>query len=185
MCINDRVLSAYVDRELSEIQQSGIEEHLRICTICRERAHALNTVRNQVKKSGINVDQFVKETVWTRLVHSTSTSKDLDFWHRGFVLSPTLMVSLSFMFFIVIGIGLFWALPNKNNTSYIINHTDSTFSSEDFPVEVPIDNIEKLLAYFDIHDEPLEVSIQLPGASSFVIQGEPRFLRKADYIAGR
>ena len=185
MCINDRVLSSYIDGEVSEVQRSGIKEHLEICTTCRERVDSLKTVSNQVKIYRIDVDQFVKETVWTRLVHSTSTSKELDFWHRGFILPPSLMVSISFMFLAFIGVGLFWIIPDRNSTDYIINKTESAFGSEDFPVEVPVDNIEKILAYFDIHDEPLEVIIQLPDASSFAIQGEPRFLLKADYIAGR
>lgn len=185
MCINDRVLSAYVDGEVREVQRSGIEEHLEICTTCKKRVQVLNAVKNHVKVSGIDVDQFVKETVWTRLVHSTSTTRELDFWHRGFVLPPSLMVSISFMFLTVIGIGLFWIIPDRDSTDYIINKTESTFGSENFPIEISIDNIEKILAYFDIHDEPLEVIIKLPNASSFVIQGEPRFLRKADYLAGR
>ena len=185
MCINDRVLSAYIDEEVSEVQRFSIKEHLEICTACRKRVHAFDAVRNQLKISRIDLDQFVKETVWTRLVHSTSASRDLDFWHRGFVLSPSLMVSLSFVFLAVIGIGLFLVIPDSNNKNYIINKSESTFGSEKYPVEIPIDNIEKILAHFDIHDEPLEVFIQLPDASSFVIQGEPRFLRKADYVVGR
>lgn len=185
MCINDRVLSAYVDGEVREVQRSGIEEHLEICTTCKKRIQILIAVKNHMKVSGIAVDQFVKETVWTRLVHSTSTTRELDFWHRGFVLPPSLMVSISFMFLAVIGIGLFWVIPDRDSTDYIINKTESAFGSENFPISVPIDNIEKILAYFDIRDEPLEVIIQLPDASSFVIQGEPRFLRKADYLAGR
>ena len=185
MCINDRVLSAYVDGELGEIQRSGIKEHLEICTACRKRVQVLNTVSNQIKIAGIDADQFVKETVWTRLVHSTSTNKELDFWHRGFILPPSLMVSISFMFLALIGVGLFWIIPDRNSTEYTINKSGSAFGSEDFPVEVPIDNIEKILAWFDIHDEALEVIIHLPDASFFVIQGEPRFLRKDDYIAGR
>lgn len=185
MCNNDRVLSAYVDGEVSEVQRSGINEHLKICRTCRERVGSLKTVSNRVRISGIDVDQFIKEIVWTRLVHSTSTSKELDFWHRGFVLPPSLMVSLSFMFLMFIGVGLFWIIPARSSNDYIINISESSFGFEEFPVKVPVDNIEKILAWFDIHDEPLEVIIQLPDASSFVIQGEPLFLRKADYIAGR
>lgn len=185
MCINDQVLSAYVDGELGEVQQSGIKEHLDMCAACRKRVYTLNAVSNHIKKSGIDVDQFIAERVWTRLLHSTSTSKDLDFWHRGFTIAPSLMVSLSFMFLAVIGTGLLLLIPDRQNTNYIINKSDSMFDSENFPVEIPVDSIENILAHFDIHDEPLEVFIQLPDASAFVIQGEPRFLRKADYIAGR
>ena len=67
----------------------------------------------------------------------------------------------------------------------ITKNFKSTFYSEDIPIEIPIDNIENVLAYFNINDEPLEVFIQLPDASDFIIQGEPRFLLKANYIAGR
>lgn len=185
MCVNDQVLSAYVDGELSEVQKSVIKEHLDMCYACRKRVYTLNAVSNHIKKSGIDVDQFITETVWTRLLHSTSTSRGLGFWHRGFTISPSLMVSLSFMFLAVIGTGLLFVISYRQNTNYIVNKYDSMFHSENFPVEIPVDSIETILAHFDIHDEPLEVFIQLPDASAFVIQGEPRFLRKADYIAGR
>ena len=95
------------------------------------------------------------------------------------------MVSISFVFLAVIGIGLFMLDPDKNNMLNITKNFESTFYSEDIPIEIPIDNIENVLAYFNISDEPLEVFIQLPDASDFIIQGEPRFLLKANYLAGR
>ena len=185
MCISDWDLSAFVDGELGEVQQSNINEHLEICTTCRKRVQTFNEIKNKVRIPGIEIDQFVKDTVWTRLYHSTSTSKDLDFWHRGFTIAPSLMVSLSFVFLAAIGMGLFWIIPDINNMNSDINKSDFLFVSGKFPVEIPVDNIETILAHFDINDEPLEVSIQLPDASSFAIWGEARFLRKADYIAGR
>ncbi len=185
MCIDDQDLSAYIDKELTTSQMLSIKEHLKICDNCRKRVHTLKMLRNKLKTFGVESDQFVKENVWTRLVHSTSANKELDFWHRRFILPPSLVVGYSFAFLAVIGIGLLLLIPDKNKTNYVVNNFETQFDSEKFPVEIPIDNIETILAYFDIHDEPLEVSIQLPDASSFIIQGEPRFLRKADYIAGR
>ncbi len=65
------------------------------------------------------------------------------------------------------------------------NNADLSFESEKYPLEIPVDNVEKVLAYFNIHDEPLEFYMQLPGPSDFVIQGEPLFLKKTDYVAER
>lgn len=184
MCINEQILSAYVDGELGEIQSSGIKEHLEICSTCRKRITSLEAIRNQLKNSDIYVNKFVQENVWARLVHSTSTSAGLGFWQRRFILSPSFMLSISFLFFAVIGIGLFMVNPGKKNMLNITKNFKSTFYSEDIPIEIPIDNIENILAYFDISDEPLEVFIQLPDELDFIIQGEPRFLLKANYVAG-
>ena len=185
MCSNEQTLSAYIDNELSVVQSSSVRDHLEICSTCRKRVDLFEKLSDQLKVSRIDIDQFVQENLWARLVHSTSTSRGLDFWHKGFVLSPSLMVSLSFVFLAVIGISLFIVIPDRNNMQILSKKTESTFYSEDIPIEIPIDNIENVLAYFNINDEPLEVFIQLPDASDFIIQGEPRFLLKANYIAGR
>ena len=185
MCIDEYILSAYVDGELGEVQSSGIKEHLEICSTCRKKVNFFETVRNQLKNSDIDVNKFVQGNVWARLVHSTSTSENLGFWQRKFILSPSFMISISFVFLAVIGIGLFMVDSDKNNMLNSAKNFESTFYSEDIPIEIPIDNIENVLAYFNISDEPLEVFIQLPDASDFIIQGEPRFLLKANYVTGR
>lgn len=185
MCFDGQTLSAYVDGELDSSQQSIVEDHLQECSTCKNNADVFNSIRNQLKISDQEVDSFTKEAVWTRLAHSTSSSKGLGFWHRGFVVSPSFMLSLSFLFITILGLGIFFAVSKDNNLLLAGNNSDTSFDYEHFPLDIPVDNVEKILAYFDIHDEPLEVFIQLPGSSDFAIQGEPRFLRKVDYIAGR
>ncbi len=185
MCFDRQTLSAYIDNELDSSQKLNIKNHIKECIKCKEHADFFDSLKNQLKSSHIAADPFTKEAVWTRLAHSTSPDKGLDFWHRGFILSPSLMVSLSFIFIAVLGVGIFFALPQNNDFLSADSNTAPTFDYEKFPLNIPVDNVEKILAYFDIHDEPLEVFIQLPGSSDFVIQGEPRFLIKSDYLAGR
>lgn len=185
MCFDKQILSAYVDNELHGSQISDIKVHLKTCSKCREYTVSVNSIRKQLALAYINVDSFTKEAVWSRLSHSTSPDKGLDFWHRGFIVSPSFMVSISFLFVAVLGVSIFFVIPKNNDLLFAENNSDSTFNYEIFPLDIPVDNIETILAYFDIHDEPMEVFINFPGLLDFVIQGEPRFLKKNDYVAGR
>jgi Putative zinc-finger len=183
MCFDGKTLSSYVDGELNHHQTFIIQEHLENCSTCRTETNRYSLIINQIKESRENYDSFTKEAIWTRLAHSTSTDKVLGFLHRRLVLSPSIMISLSFLFIAAIGISIYSTVPK--NTNLIYQSNKYAFDTGKFPLEIPIDNVEKILKYFDIHDEPMEVFIELPGPSGFVIQGEPRFLKKNDYIAGR
>lgn len=185
MCFDGQTLSAYIDNELDVARKLVIEDHLKICSTCRENAFSIENLMNKVKDSSLELDSFTKEVVWTRLAHSTSTDRGLSFWYRGFVISPSIMLSFSFLFIAVLGMGIFFAIPKESNESFIGDNSDSSFNYDNYPLDIPVDNVEKMLAYFNIHDEPLEVFIQLPVPSDFVIQGEPLFLKKTDYVAGR
>ncbi len=185
MCFNEQILSAFADGELSEEQDESIESHLVECSLCRGRAELYGNLIKKVRASAIDASPFVQESIWTRLGHTTSTSSRLGFWHRNFFLTPSVMVSLSFMFIAIIGIGFFLLFQDNGSSTFNISSAGSPFTAENFPVDIPVDSIEQVLAYFDIHDEPTEVFIQLPDSSSFTIQGEPRFLLKANFTAGQ
>jgi hypothetical protein len=185
MCFKGQTLSAYVDGELDTSQCSEIEVHLELCDGCRKKVDLLNSLKGQFELLEEDLDSFTSETVWTRLSHSTSPNKGLDFWHRGVVISPSLMISFSFLFIAVLGFGIYFTIPRDTSFQLTSDTSGSLFNTENFPLEIPIDNVEKILSYFDIHDEPLEIFIQLPSTSDFFIQGEPLFLKKNDYIAGR
>ena len=185
MCFNEQILSAFVDGELSEEQGESIESHLKECEFCRDRVEVYGNLVTQIRSSGMVSSPFVHESIWVRLSHATTTSSGLGFWHRRFFLTPSVMVSLSFTFIAIIGIGVFLLFQDRGNNALYISNAEIPFPSVNFPVDIPVDSIEQVLAYFNIHDEPMEVFIQLPDSSSFSIQGEPRFLLKANYIAGR
>ena len=185
MCYSGKTLSAFVDGELEKLEQLYVEEHLQICSACREKTNLIKNVKNQLTILDIEADIFTKEAIWTRLSHSTSPGRGLDFWHRAFIIPPSFIVSLSFLFIAVLGGSLFFSISNNNSFIFSSNNSDLTFETGKYPIEIPIDNVENVLAYFNIHDEPMEFNIQLPGSTDFVIQGEPLFLKKIDYVAGR
>lgn len=185
MCFKGQTLSAYVDGELNISQCSEIDVHIELCAGCRKKVDLLKSLKGQFKSIDKDIDSFTIETIWTRMDHSISPGKGLGFWHKGVIISPSLMLSFSFLFIAVIGVGVFFTITGKNDSQLSSSTSGYIFNTENFPMEIPVDNIEEILSYFDIHDEPLEVYIHLPSASDFVIQGEPIFLKKNDYVAGR
>ncbi len=185
MCYDSLTLSAYIDGELGSIESSEIGYHINICNKCSEKVNRLEGLHQHLKVLNQSENSLMKDTVWTRIVHSTAAGRELGFWHRGFVFSPSLLFGISFLFLSVAGLSLIFVMGSTKNNNIKLASNDTVFSSEKYPLDIPVDRIEKVLSYFNIHDEAMEVSIQLPDPSSFTIQGEPRFLRKVDYVAGR
>lgn len=185
MCYDGLTLSAYIDGELDSNESLEIGDHINTCNMCSEKVDRLIVLHKHLKVSNQPENNLMKDTVWTRIVHSTAAGRELGFWHRGFVFSPSFLFGIFFLFLSVTGLSLFFVLDStkKNNIKLASNGT--VFSSEKYPLDIPVDHIERILSYFNIHDEAMEVSIQLPDPSSFTIQGEPCFLRKVDYVAGR
>ena len=184
MCYDGLTLSAYVDGELDEIESSAIGDHLKSCNKCRKRTNRFEALHQQLEVSKQSENSFITDAIWTRIIHSTAAGRDLGFWHRGFNISPSFLFGLSFLFLSVIGL-TFILNRNKSIDFNIADNTNTVFPSDKFPLDISTDSIENVLSYFNIHDETMEVSIQLPDPSNFTIHGEPQFLKKVDYVAGR
>ena len=184
MCYDNLTLSAYVDGELDEVESSAIGYHLKSCNKCSDKVNRFKSIRRQLEDSKQSESSFITDTVWTRIVHSTAAGRDLDFWHRGFTLSPAFLLSVSFLFISVIGL-TFILSRNKTVDFNVADNTNTVFPSDKFPLDIPADSIETVLSYFNIHDEAIEFTIQLPDPSSFAIHGDPLLLKKVDYVAGR
>jgi len=184
MCYDGLTLSAYVDGELDEIESSAIEYHLKSCAGCSGKVNRFTALHQQLEVSKQSESSFTSDIVWTRIIHSTAVERDLGFWHRGVNVSPALLFGLSFVFFAVIG--LTFVLSRNNSIDFnVADNTNIVFPSDKFPLAISADSIETVLSYFNIHDETMEVSIHLSDPSNFAIHGEPRFLKKVDYVAGR
>ena len=184
MCYDGSTLSAYVDGELDNIESSAIGYHLKSCNECSKKVHRLEALHQQLEVSKQSGNSLLTDTIWTRIVHSTAAGRDLDFWHRGFTISPSFLFGISFLFISVIGLTFILSRNNSIDIN-VADNINTGFSSDKFSLDIPVDSIETVLSYFNIHDEATEVSIQLPNPSHFAIQGEPRFIKKVDYVAGR
>ena len=58
MCVDDQILSSYIDGELSEPWRAQIEEHLEWCDACRLRYNTIKGLHEKVEESVISDDSI-------------------------------------------------------------------------------------------------------------------------------
>lgn len=58
MCLDDQILSTYIDGELEEPWKSQVEEHLDYCSACKERYESLQKLKEKIKDSVLTQDEI-------------------------------------------------------------------------------------------------------------------------------
>lgn len=54
MCLDDQLISTYLDGELEEPWKSQVEEHLSYCQKCKSRLESLENLRSQIKDAALS-----------------------------------------------------------------------------------------------------------------------------------
>ncbi|NQT60947.1 MAG: zf-HC2 domain-containing protein [Bacteroidetes bacterium] len=69
MCLDDQVLSTYIDGELAEPWKTQVEEHLLHCSICKSRFNQLKDLGNDIKSARLREEEFTvqRERIWQYL----------------------------------------------------------------------------------------------------------------------
>ena len=57
MCLDDQIISEYIDGELSEPWKSQLEEHLDWCESCKSRLRSLEAIKADMKESALEDSQ--------------------------------------------------------------------------------------------------------------------------------
>ena len=84
MCIDDQMLSAYLDGELSEPFCSQVEEHVGYCQACKERLGQLKALSLRIKDAAVPAEQLLgnKDKVFGLLEQKCFSSKRRNFFRR-------------------------------------------------------------------------------------------------------
>lgn len=89
---NPELISRFFDGELEEDAQARVIDHLRICSVCRERLETIQAVSTQVKKhiEAYAVDPGKVEEEFIGAIHK----KETPWWERGreIIISKKIMV---------------------------------------------------------------------------------------------
>jgi Putative zinc-finger len=69
MCLDDQVLSTYIDGELAEPWKTQVEEHLLHCSICKSRYNQLKDLGIEIKSARLREEEFSvqRERIWQYL----------------------------------------------------------------------------------------------------------------------
>jgi len=109
MCLDDQVLSTYIDGELVEPWKTQVEEHISHCSECRQRYEKLLRMQNMLTESQLREDEFAphKARVWKYLEKTCMTSQPVRFRHRGVLFSKPVLSAAAAALVVLAGLNFF------------------------------------------------------------------------------
>jgi anti-sigma factor RsiW len=183
MCPDGELLSAYYDGEVGAPWDQRVREHLATCDRCRERLERLRQV-----SAVLNADpepdyqrsfQRTRDALGSRVWHSYHRGRP--FWKtRVAVPLPAAAAGLA----LLLGMAVLLVVATVRPSLPWMSIKREPSGTTEVQVAAPIKDLEALIRSLDTQPASQEIVITLPEESSFVLMGEPRMLRAADYHQG-
>jgi anti-sigma factor RsiW len=183
MCPEGELLSAFFDGEVQAPWAERVEEHVRTCTRCRERLERLRRLRELLQSDPEPEYQRSLQHTWEALLSRIwrSFNRGRSFWRtRVAVPLPAAAAALFLLF--ALGVLLVFATV-RPSLPWMTIKREGTGVTE-VQVAAPIKDLEALIRSLDSQPATEEIIITLPEESTFILMGEPRMLRAADYHGG-
>jgi len=174
MCPDKETLSAFIDNEVEGKFRINIEEHLSKCGKCSSEISKMSGISAYLKENSTVTQEMIENSgtkVWYSLQLIDNNQAERDFWHRSVKVPVPLLAAAAavFILFAVSTIlGLF--VLSDNGGEHHFKYSES----------LTIDKIEDFNIFE--RDQVLEVDLQLPENTIFMISGTPRLIREVDYI---
>jgi hypothetical protein len=162
MCVDDQILSSYIDGELSDPWKAQIEEHLEWCDACRLRYNAIKGLHEKVKESVISDDSIgLSQNRVMRYLNANVLNKEKHTWLQKLhkivskkVLLPICSAALTFCFCLI-----FLNPSGKVNDLFVVPDSPSLSIDNIVPVRLSdnyttsqsIENysLEEIIRYLD------------------------------------
>ncbi len=170
MCPDKELLSAFIDNEIEDRFSTIIKNHITACGKCRDVILTLESVQSLCRSdiTGEKITESGKK-VWSRIESSIANNLKTDFWNRKITVPYPVMAAAALLIFTISTILSFYLLTGKNY--------ESRFN---FSEAVTI-NKEEDFKLFE-RDQTLEVDLNLPENTVFMISGTPKLIREVDYL---
>jgi hypothetical protein len=192
MCVDDQLLSAFIDGELDGNHSEQVKVHLAECSDCRKRMEGMRRISAALSSGTLREEDIALSSrrVAARLDHVIDPASSRGFWSRRFSVPAPL--ALAAMLVLVLVSGMF-ALSLYDSGRAGAGGTGAfplavgDYSKEfkllasdmDAPDSGP--TIQQLFELLGSSGASIEVKIDLPSESVFTVHGEPQLLRAADF----
>ncbi len=170
MCIDDQMLSSYLDGELKEPFKSEVSEHLSYCQACRERLNDFKNISDKVKS--LKVDESVlkrnKDKIFSLLEDKYFNSNEKkSFFRRKIEMSlPSLITAAAAVIFIFVGGFMFFG-SNAAQTEQILpsfsvhaNSENVQFVSQRTRGSLDQYSLDEIVSYLDGLGYDVEITLK-------------------------
>jgi anti-sigma factor RsiW len=180
MCPDRELLSAYFDDEVHAPWADRVREHVSTCSRCRERLEQLRRLkellRAETEPDYQQAYQRTLEAVQSKVWQSFNRGRS--FWRtRVAVPLPAAAAALA----LVLGMAVLLVIATVRPSLPWMTIKREPSGTTEVQVAAPIKALEALIRSLDAQPATQEIIITLPEDSKFILMGEPRMLRAADY----
>ena len=169
MCIDDQMLSAYMDGELMEPYLTQVKEHLEHCQACRTRLEELTALMDKVKDAAIPEETLLrnKDRIYSLLDDKFFTGKKkVNFFRRRIEMGmPSLITAAAAVIFIFVGGFMFFGSSEGQTTEILPSFQVNADSQNvqfvsDTPTSLDDYTLEEILEYLDQKGYDVDISIK-------------------------
>ncbi len=187
MCPEDDIISAYLDGELESTVSIKVEEHIAGCERCKEKLRAFQRISHILLEDEspdylASMEKVKRRIQITQLASEGRRNREIakiPWWHRKIEFPLPLAVA-AMVLIVFLGFMLFFKMSSSNGVRMMRIKKEPSGITE-VQVSAPIEDLEALLKTMDNSDFKKEVIIQLPPKSQFLMVGEPRIMREAEF----
>lgn len=173
MCVDDQILSAYIDGELSEPWKTQIEEHLEWCEACKKRLADLKEVHDVVNNAVLDDSSIgLSQNRVMRYLNANVLNKEKHTWLQKLhkivskkVLLPICSAALTFCFCLII-----FTSPEKvteithvdNVPSLSIENITPVRLTDNYTTSETLDkySLDEILKYLDEKGYDVSISVK-------------------------
>jgi hypothetical protein len=174
MCLDDALISAYVDGEIPEPWKSRIEEHFSICKKCRDVANRyfqldeLILRDNKISEEQVAASsEIVRKNISNQI--KNNIHKHIPVWKRKYPVAVPLLAAAAALIIALSGV-LIVSRVNRNPSPRLDNNVN---------IALDVKDIEQLLSALKSND--MEIFIELPEEPTFRYLSEPQLIKASDH----
>lgn len=181
MCPGGEILSAYLDDEIGAQWNQRIEEHIKRCKSCQTVLEELLMAKQRLQedkepdyRSSLKRFKQSLRDIWLKPL-----LPKVPFWKRRVAL-PYPVAAIAAVLILFMATSMIFLSSRSQIRRMSIKKEPS--GTTEIQVAAPIEDLEVLLKSLDKQSLKREIIITLPEESKFIIIGEPRMLREAEFF---
>jgi hypothetical protein len=163
MCLDDQVLSTYIDGELAEPWKTQVEEHLLHCSICKSRYSQLKDLGIDIKSARLREEEFTvqRERIWQYLEKNCVAVVKERFIEKRLSFKAPVFVAAAAALVIFFSAGIYFAANSEGDVIPEIPVVSGQVDAENTNSIVSVRATDSAPAAMSLQDLTIEEILQL------------------------
>lgn len=171
MCLDDQVLSTYIDGELAEPWKTQVEAHLSHCSSCKSRYNQLLDLEKEISSARLREEEFSvqRERIWQYLEKNCVSAVKNRFAEKRFTIKAPVFVAAAAAIVLFFSAGIYFAAVNGNKVMNEIPVSTEQPNEEITATIIPVRASDSAPAAQSLQDLTIEEILKLLDERGFEV----------------